>query len=94
MATYLNNFFTDIAENLVGRFPPVIGKYGYDFVKKYYQEKVSTIGVVPELNPLRPLRDLQYGLGETVFGGCRPKGVNHGEMAVMYSPHVLTWGGG
>ena len=24
-----------------------------------------------EPNPLRPLRDLQYGLGETVFGGCR-----------------------
>ena len=27
--------------------------------------------VVSELNPLRPLRDLQYGLEEMVFGGCR-----------------------
>ena len=27
--------------------------------------------IVSESNPLRPLRDLQYGLGETVFGGCR-----------------------
>ena len=27
--------------------------------------------LVSEPNPLRPLRDLQYGLGETVFGGCR-----------------------
>ena len=27
--------------------------------------------LVSEPNPLRPLRDLQYGLGEMVFGGCR-----------------------
>ena len=27
--------------------------------------------IVSEPNPLRPLRDLQYGLGEMVFGGCR-----------------------
>ena len=27
--------------------------------------------VVSEPKPLRPLRDLQYGLGETVSGGCR-----------------------
>ena len=27
--------------------------------------------LVSEPNPLRPLRDLQYGLGETVFCGCR-----------------------
>ena len=26
--------------------------------------------LVSEPNPLRPLRDLQYGLGEMVFGGC------------------------
>ena len=30
-----------------------------------------TVAIVSEPNPLRPLRDLQYGLGETVFGGCR-----------------------
>ena len=29
------------------------------------------IKLVSEPNPLRPLRDLQYGLGEMVFGGCR-----------------------
>ena len=29
------------------------------------------IAVVSEPNPLRTLRDLQYGLGEMVFGGCR-----------------------
>ena len=27
--------------------------------------------LVSEPNPLQPLRDLQYGLGEMVFGGCR-----------------------
>ena len=27
--------------------------------------------LVSEPKPLRPLRDLQYGLGVTVFGGCR-----------------------
>ena len=27
--------------------------------------------IVSEPYPLRPLRDLQYGLGDTVFGGCR-----------------------
>ena len=27
--------------------------------------------LVSEPNPLRPLRDLQYGLGEMVFGGVR-----------------------
>ena len=32
---------------------------------------LNTILIVSEPNPLRPLRDLQYGLGETVFGGCR-----------------------
>ena len=31
----------------------------------------TTKYVVSEPNPLRPLRDLQYGLGEMVFGGCR-----------------------
>ena len=31
----------------------------------------STPYLVSEPNPLRPLQDLQYGLGETVFGGCR-----------------------
>ena len=31
----------------------------------------SNAHVVSEPNPLRPLRDLQYGLGEMVFGGCR-----------------------
>ena len=31
----------------------------------------SSVLIVSEPNPLRPLRDLQYGLGETVFGGCR-----------------------
>ena len=36
VATHLNNFFSDIAENLVGRLHPIIGKYGYDFVKKFY----------------------------------------------------------
>ena len=30
----------------------------------------TTISLVSEPNPLRPLRDLQYGLGEMVFGGC------------------------
>ena len=27
--------------------------------------------MVSEPNPLRPLRDLHFGLGETVFDGCR-----------------------
>ena len=31
----------------------------------------SAGSLVSEPNPLRPLRDLQYGLGEMVFGGCR-----------------------
>ena len=36
-----------------------------------YGTKRSMLWVVSEPNPLRPLRDLQYGLGEMVFGGCR-----------------------
>ena len=32
---------------------------------------INTSYLVSEPNPLRPLRDLQYGLGEMVFGGCR-----------------------
>ena len=32
---------------------------------------ISSSPVVSEPNPSRPLLDLQYGLGETVFGGCR-----------------------
>ena len=34
-------------------------------------KKLFTVALVSEPNPLRPLRDLQYGLGERVFGGCR-----------------------
>ena len=37
----------------------------YHYVMHFWLDLVS------EPNPLRPLRDLQYGLGETVFGGCR-----------------------
>ena len=44
VATHFNNFFSDIAGNLVDKFPPIIGKYGYDFVKKFYQDKVSMLG--------------------------------------------------
>ena len=32
---------------------------------------ISMDYLVSEPNPLRPLRDPQYGLGEMVFGGCR-----------------------
>ena len=42
--------------------------------KKSHEDAMSsddTSQVVSEPNPLRPLRDLQYGLGEMVFGGCR-----------------------
>ena len=39
------------------------------YVSMYTSSAPTT--VVSEPNPLRPLRDLQYGLGETVFGGCR-----------------------
>ena len=31
----------------------------------------AALELVSEPNPLRPLRDLQYGPGEMVFGGCR-----------------------
>ena len=45
------------------------------FARPQYKEKQSQLfesqGIVSEPNPLRPLRDLQYGLGEMVFGGCR-----------------------
>ena len=44
VATHFNNFFSDIAGNLVDKLPPIIGKYGYDFVKKFYQDKVSMLG--------------------------------------------------
>ena len=44
VATHFNNFFSDIAESLVGKLPPIIGKYGYDFVKQFYLEKVSMLG--------------------------------------------------
>ena len=44
VATHFNNFFSDIDRNLVDKFPPIIGKYGYDFVKKFYQDKVSMLG--------------------------------------------------
>ena len=37
----------------------------------HVQFESSTRFIVSEPNPLRPLRDLQYGLGEMVFGGCR-----------------------
>ena len=43
VATHFNNFFSDIAGNLVNKLPPIIGKYGYDFVKKFYQDKVSML---------------------------------------------------
>ena len=43
MATHFNNFFSDIAGNPVDKLPPIIGKYGYDFVKKFYQDKVSML---------------------------------------------------
>ena len=43
VATHFNNFFSDIAGNLVDKLPPIIGKYGYDFVKKFYQDKVSML---------------------------------------------------
>ena len=52
VATHFNNFFSDIAGNLVGRLPPIIGKYGYDFVRNFYQEKVSTIGENFTLSPV------------------------------------------
>ena len=39
------------------------------------ESQVKNLGVIFDLvsepNPLRPLRDLQYGLGEMVFGGGR-----------------------
>ena len=44
MATHFKIFFSDIAGNLVDKLPPIIGKYGYDFVKKFYQDKVSMLG--------------------------------------------------
>ena len=34
---------SDIAGNLVDKLPLIIGKYGYDFVKKFYQDKVSML---------------------------------------------------
>ena len=37
----------------------------------YARHVYVRLTIVSEPNPLRPLRDLQYGLGETVFGGCR-----------------------
>ena len=40
-------------------------------VSKLLIPKLVYIALVSEPNPLRPLRDLQYGLGEMVFGGCR-----------------------
>ena len=32
---------------------------------------IAHVSIISEPNPLRPLRDLQYGLGEMAFGGCR-----------------------
>ena len=43
VATHFNSFFSDIAGNLVNKLPPIIGKYGYDFVKKFYLDKVSML---------------------------------------------------
>ena len=43
VATHFNSFFSDIAGNLVDKLPPIIGKYGYDFVKKFYLDKVSML---------------------------------------------------
>ena len=63
MATHFNNFFSDIAENLVGRLPPIIGKYGYDFVKSFYQEKVSTIGENFTLSPVNEEHVLNLIMG-------------------------------
>ena len=40
----VNSFFSDIAGNLVDKLPPIIGKYGYDFVKKFYHDNVSMLG--------------------------------------------------
>ena len=63
VATHFNNFFSDIAENLVGRLPPIIGKYGYDFVKSFYQEKVSTIGENFTLSPVNEEHVLNLIMG-------------------------------
>ena len=43
VATHFNIFFSDIAGNLVDKLPPIIVKYGYDIVKKFYQDKVSML---------------------------------------------------
>ena len=43
VATHFNSFFSDIAGNLVDKLPLIIGKYGYDFVKKFYHDKVSML---------------------------------------------------
>ncbi|MGL1888436.1 MAG: reverse transcriptase family protein [Reichenbachiella sp.] len=42
VATKFNQFFCSIAENLVKQLPPITGKYGFNFVKKYYQAKAGT----------------------------------------------------
>ena len=45
-------------------------KYDNNTLPKSISE-LFVLNIVSEPNPLRPLRNLQYGLGETLFGGCR-----------------------
>ena len=39
VATQFNKFFCSIAENLVNKLPPIKGKYDFNFLKKFYNDK-------------------------------------------------------
>ena len=39
VATHFNNFFCNIAENLVSKLPPIRGKFDYNFVCNFYKDK-------------------------------------------------------
>ena len=39
VATHFNNFFCNIAENLVNKLPPIRGKFDFNFVCNFYKDK-------------------------------------------------------
>ena len=71
-----NKFTIEIGNNVIhmSEHVKILGVYldnAMALEKQISTTCITAYNVVSEPSPLRPLRDLQYGLGEMVFVGCR-----------------------